>query len=390
MKTVTALAEQLGNALTFREKYPLFNLKDQKIHVLFLSPCLNETGYYRMILPALELNKTDTHSAIIAHIHKWDYNKLFDDYDHPVSIRLVKWADYVVLPSMFSDVSYIIESFRAVNSDIDFVMDLDLNYHALPDYHPHKKVLTSEAKATLLNNLSLVDVVTAPNMTILRNYLNLAHSSPKMFEFSPENFGNLVSNFAYDDITEIHRNPGVKVRIGILLDGFFPEDLRTIEDALLKVLAENKDMVELVIYGWNDKMRARYGILKDIEVEFKQIVNTNVFHTYLNELTIDIGLIPFVNNVYNRSGRAFNRLLDFSGLMIPSVMPSVAPFTGCIKDGENGFLARTSEEWYDKMTRLIHDAELRISMGQLASAMVWQSYSYVNVRATERLKEIFE
>ena len=135
MKTVTALAEHLSNARTFKEKYPLFDERDNKIHVLFLSPCLNESGYYRMILPALELNKTNTHCAILAHIHKWDFHKLFDDYDNPVSLQLVHWADYVVLPTMFSDAEYIVRSMRAVKPDIEFVMDMDANENALPDKH---------------------------------------------------------------------------------------------------------------------------------------------------------------------------------------------------------------------------------------------------------------
>src|SRR5579885_787089 len=115
MKTLKELYGRLNTAKNFKEKYPQYNMDDNKIHVLFLSPCLNEAGYYRMILPALELNKTDTHSAIIGHIHKWDFNKLFDDYDTPIDFRLVEWADYVVLPVMFTDAAYIIKSMREIN-----------------------------------------------------------------------------------------------------------------------------------------------------------------------------------------------------------------------------------------------------------------------------------
>ncbi len=389
MKTITALTEHLGNAMTFREKYPMFNMDDRKIHILFLSPCLNESGYYRMILPALELNKTATHCAILAHIHKWDFNKLFDDYDNPVSPQLVMWADYVVLPSMFSDATYIIEMLRAYNSDLEFVMDLDLNYHALPDYHPHKKMLTPEAKATLLKNLSLVDFVTAPNNAILHKYISIARSSPKMFKFCPECYGNFISNFSYEEIDAFLRNPGVKVRIGMLMDGFMPEDLRTIEEALVKILAERKDTVELIVYGWNEKFKSRYSLLKETDVTFKHIVNTTAFPNYLNGLAFDIGLIPFADNLYNRSGRVFNRFLDLSGLTIPSVMPNVMPFTGIIKDGENGFLASTTDEWYNKINTLIGDSELRLAVGRAASQLVWERFSYVNPHVVRRLQEIF-
>lgn len=389
MKTVTTLAEHLSTAMTFREKYPMFNEQDGKIHVLFLSPCLNESGYYRMILPALELNKTDTHCAIMAHIHKWDFKKLFDDYDNPVSLQLVKWADYVVLPTMFSDAEYIIRAMRAVNADIDFVMDLDISYHAMPDYHPQLKSLSGDAKDTLLNNLALVDLVTAPNNAILEHYKALAKGSPKEFKFYSEHYANLVSNFTYDDVPEFYRNTNCRVRIGMLLDGFIAEDLRTIENVLIKIMSEHRDTVELVIYGWNRKLLVRHQLLTEIPVTHQAIENTNNFPACLNAMTIDIGLIPFANNFYNRSGLVFNRLLDFSGFMIPSVMPAVTPFNKIIKDGENGFLASTHDEWHSKITKLISDAELRRNIGQAAFQLVWETFSYTNPKAVERLTKVF-
>ena len=162
MKTLKELYSRLNTAKDFKELYPHYEMEDNKVHVLFLSPCMNETGYYRMILPALELNRTDTHAAIIGHIHKWDFNKMFDDYDSPVDFRLVKWADYVVIPAMFTDISYIIKSMREINDDIEFVMDLDINYHELPEYHPDYKKLRPELKEMMISNLLKVDILQLP------------------------------------------------------------------------------------------------------------------------------------------------------------------------------------------------------------------------------------
>ncbi len=51
MKTLKELYFRLNTAKEFKDKYPHFNMNDKKIHVLFLSACTNESGYYRMILP---------------------------------------------------------------------------------------------------------------------------------------------------------------------------------------------------------------------------------------------------------------------------------------------------------------------------------------------------
>jgi hypothetical protein len=388
MKTVKALFDHLNSEKKFYDRYPNFDMNDKKIHILFLSPCMNESGYYRMILPALELNKTESHCAIIVHIHKWDFHKVFDDYDNPVDFHLVQWADYVVLPTMHTDVKYIIDSMRKINSDIDFVIDIDSNYHEVPDYHPQSKNLTKLAKHTLLNNLALVNLVTAPNSMIINYYNNLAQQSDQKFTFYSEYYPNLISNFAYEEAPEIFRNSGNKIRIGLILDASFPEDLATIESALKEILEKHTN-AELVIYGWSDKIRVRSKLLQGVGVKYEPVVSTTAFPACLNKMTIDIGIIPYVDNVYNHCGRAFNRFLDFSGLMIPSVMPAIPPFKKIITDGENGFVASSSEEWFIKITKLIQDGQFRSNMGREAFRMVWQTYSYNNPKSLQKLKEIF-
>ena len=44
---------------------------------------------------------------------------------------------------------------------------------------------------------------------------------------------------------------------------------------------------------------------------------------------------------------------------IPTIMSPVGVNSEIIKDGENGFLAGTTEEWVEKLSILIDSAELR-------------------------------
>jgi len=250
---------RLNTAKNFQEKYPQFDMDDNKIHVLFLSPCMNETGYYRMMLPALELNRTDTHSAIIGHIHKWDFNKMFDDYDNPIDFRLVEWADYVVIPAMFTDVNYIIKSMREINDDIEFVMDMDTNYHELPEYHPDHKKLKPELIETLIGNFSKVDILSAPNSPILNFYNDLVEKHNEEFLLYFERFPNLLSNFTFEEIGQIQRNTTDKVRIGLILDPSQGNDLKTIEKPITSLLEKHKQNIEIVLFGWSKKTAEQYG-----------------------------------------------------------------------------------------------------------------------------------
>lgn len=388
MKTLKEMYFRSNTVKEFKDKYPHFNMNDNKVHVLFLSACTNEAGYNRAILPALELNRTDTHSAIIGHIHKWDFNKLFDDYDTPIDLRLVEWADYIVIPAMFTDVNYIIKNMREINDDIEFVMDLDANYHELPEYHPDNKKLKPELKEILVDNLSKVDILSAPNNQILNFYHDLVQKHDEEFLLYFERYHNLLSNYTFEEIKQIKRNATGKVRIGLILDGSQGNDLKTIEKVIAALIEKHKDKIEFVIFGWTAKIAEQYGVLKNLKITYEKSVPFQEYHQTLNNLAFDIGLLPFVNNSFNISGKPFNRFLDFSANMIPVVAPKMLPLEKIIMDGENGFIASSEEEWISKTDQLIANDQLRKSMGNNAFKTVWENFSYTP-KAIQRLKSIF-
>lgn len=388
MKTVKELYWRLETSKIINEKHPNFSMEDKKIHVLFLSPCLNETGYYRMILPALELNRTDTHSAILTKIQKWDFNKMFDDYDNPVDFRLVEWADYVVIPTMFTDADYIIKSMREINDDIEFIMDIDINYHELPEYHPDSKKLTPEMKEMLIGNLSKVDILTAPNSYILNFYHDLVLRDSKEYLLYFERYHNLLSNFTFEQANPFIKNTTEKVRIGLILDSSQEHDLKTIEKPIASLLEKHKQEIEIIIFGWSGKTAEQYGFFKNLRICYEKPVPFPEYHSRLNSLAFDIGLIPLVANEYNVAGKGFNRFLDFSGFKIPSVVPDMLPFKNIVNDGENGFMASQEDDWVNKADQLISNAELRREIGNNAFKTVWEKYSYTP-KTIQRLKSVF-
>ena len=53
MRNVKELLERLNSSLSFEEKYPELQDKAEQVLVLYVAPCMNSSGYYRMIAPAL-------------------------------------------------------------------------------------------------------------------------------------------------------------------------------------------------------------------------------------------------------------------------------------------------------------------------------------------------
>ncbi len=89
---------------------------------------------------------------------------------------------------------------------------------------------------------------------------------------------------------------------------------------------------------------------------------------------IDIGVYPLPHNewVLGKSGL---KALQYMSLGIPTVATSIGATLEIIDDGHNGFLAGSREEWLEKLSRLIEDAELRRRMGANARKTVEERYS---------------
>jgi glycosyltransferase involved in cell wall biosynthesis len=388
MKSIKALYHHLNTEKEFKHRYPHVNLNDKKVHILFLMACTNEQGYYRMILPAMELNRTETHTAIIGQIHKWNFNKQFDDYDIAIDFRLVEWADYIVVPALFSDINYIIKSMREINSDVEFVMDVDLNYHQLPSDHPDFKKFTPALKQIFQANLSQIDILSAPNNYLLSTYEKLAQETEEEFSLYFERYGNLLSNFTYEEIQHIERNSGDKIRIGLIVEASQGNDIKLLEKVITTLLEKYPDKIEIILFGWSKKVAMQNGLFDKLNITYENPVPFQEFHSRLNSLALDIGLLPFVNNAYNASGKTLTRYLDFSGNMIPAIASQMLPFTKIIEEGDNGFLAATDEEWIAKTEQLILNAELRTAIGNSAFKTAWSKFSYTP-QSVERLKNIF-
>ena len=90
--------------------------------------------------------------------------------------------------------------------------------------------------------------------------------------------------------------------------------------------------------------------------------------------TFDIGIMPLPDDEWAK-GKCGLKGLQYMALGIPTIMSPVGVNTEIIRDGENGMLATTTEEWVSKLDQLISSAELRTRIGKAAIQTVKDSYS---------------
>lgn len=90
--------------------------------------------------------------------------------------------------------------------------------------------------------------------------------------------------------------------------------------------------------------------------------------------TIDIGLMPLTDDPWSE-GKCGFKLLQYMATGMPSVSSPVGVNRQIVHDGINGFLARDSREWIEKLSILIENSHVRARMGERARETVMKSYS---------------
>ena len=106
---------------------------------------------------------------------------------------------------------------------------------------------------------------------------------------------------------------------------------------------------------------------------------------------IDIGLYPLSLDNWV-SGKSGLKAIQYMMMGIPCVATDVGTTPLIIRDGENGLLARSEDDWLNALTRLLDDWELRRRLGEAARHDAVEKYSTKAIAAQYRnvLAEVME
>jgi glycosyltransferase involved in cell wall biosynthesis len=100
----------------------------------------------------------------------------------------------------------------------------------------------------------------------------------------------------------------------------------------------------------------------------------------------DIGIMPLPDDQWSR-GKCGLKALQYMALGVPTVCSPVGVNTEIVRDGENGLLASTDDEWVEKLSGLLRSASERARLGRAGRETVEARYSAV-VQAP-RVYEVF-
>jgi glycosyltransferase involved in cell wall biosynthesis len=144
---------------------------------------------------------------------------------------------------------------------------------------------------------------------------------------------------------------------------------------VLRNLATRHDItLKLLGTMGNERIQRMFSSIKDLEVDF----GPNSWIPYdrlpFQLADVDIGLSPLDDTLWCR-GKCAMKALEYMGMGIPVVGSAVGEHNYIIRDGANGFLASTEEEWDSKIEQLMENDGLRSRIGREGRKTVTNDYS---------------
>jgi glycosyltransferase involved in cell wall biosynthesis len=147
-------------------------------------------------------------------------------------------------------------------------------------------------------------------------------------------------------------------------------DFAIITDALIRVM-EAREKVMLVIAG--------PLILDDAFALFHERIIRLPFASrrehFENIASIDINLAPLVIGDPFCESKSELKFVEAGALGIPTVASATRTFHVAIADGEDGLVASNTDEWKEKLLRLIDDEQLQKDIGEGARKKVFEKYT---------------
>lgn len=384
MKKVIQLKEKLDANSKFNFKYDLS--EDDKIHLLYVSPKFNATGYYRLISQALELNTTKTHKTIITNIDSNDFDNSLNDLTTVLDERLLVWADYIIFPPIFSDITYLLKAIQSFNPLIQITFNVDQNYFALNNMSYGKRKIAQTQLFNLENNLASADLLLVANLkfkNFLHRFINMRHPSADVVtQFIP----NLISKIGYESMPKIQKNDTELFRVGLIKPTF--EDLNFVKELFKKMNQKLKEKIKLVCIGSSSTFEFIEKLDLQNDIEFHKTVNFKSFFFKLNELKLDSALLLAKDSTYNKHHSSY-LFLELSAFGIPTITSIYHSASRNITDGMDGLIAAIEPEWIKALDLLINVDGIKEEIGNMAIKSVWKLHSFSKKQLKMITEEIF-
>jgi glycosyltransferase involved in cell wall biosynthesis/2-polyprenyl-3-methyl-5-hydroxy-6-metoxy-1,4-benzoquinol methylase len=177
------------------------------------------------------------------------------------------------------------------------------------------------------------------------------------------------------EYTSKNRVKETKVKIGYFSGTYtHNKDFQEATRAVGEILSKYK-FVELHVIGSLD-LPQELGKFENRIIKKPLMPHLDMLK-YLSE--IDINLAPLEQNNPFTAGKSELKIFESALFGVPTVASQTDSYSRCIQEGVNGFTASCPEQWFDKISALVENSELRTKIGNQAKADFTKAFYIENV-----------
>lgn len=324
-------------------------MKNKKKLRIYLFGENNGVGEYRVYKPARFIKELGL-AEVRTNDFRWGQED--DKIKNPTMEELTDighWADIIVFQRQ--DLAQTIATFCGMGElfNVPVVLDTDDNIESVRPYNPGYRGYHPKSEALTWGKLVPKKVYA---ITVTTQNLKELHAK------DCENVFILPNSLDIKRRTSFPRkaHPG-KIHMGWLGSAAHYENLKIIEKPVIEILKKHKNVIFhcMSMYGnslWGD-------VPPEIKKRIKKIPWSPLkeWPKTLRGLSLDIGLAPGADNLFNRA-KSNLRYLEYTAAGATTIASPVLAYS-CIEHGKTGFHATESWEWVEMMDKLIGDEKLR-------------------------------
>lgn len=255
----------------------------------------------------------------------------------------------------------------------------DHNGFKFNEYMSEEKIKKGlgELDKNITTFLELADLVTCTTEALKKEY---EQTNPNVVILP-----NTVDPFYYP---EPKKNDTDIIRIGITGSVGITSDIEVLKPIIEHY--QHDPRVRLVLLslppeGQNEVYKKiyvdEYAFWNKVNVEWHSFVSSDVYYEYLNDLKLDMVIIPRSDSYFNRC-KSNLKFLECSMLEVPVIGQSFptgdSPYEADPEDAKYVLLATDTESWIAQIEKLIANKELRHELGKKAHDYVSEKYSIEN------------
>jgi glycosyltransferase involved in cell wall biosynthesis len=357
-------------------------------NVLFINPQLNGRHFYKYLMPYLCMYEYDAWATAITGIDKYKPIKEYESVKIPLNSMQILWADYIVFPFTFDDLTESYKNLRKINPQVNIVFNVDFNYYELSKQHSlYNDFQDRNAIENIEKNIFYSDLTLTTNTKLTEVILDKFKELYETKFKGEEIFVTIGTMPLFIDTEVILENVEKNVprlsleeqqvlRVGIIATNYTWEDISSYKEQFKKIKTELGTKVKFFVFGFDgvDIETNKKCFPEGFDFEFVKPCTIIHYYKQLRNLQLDLLFVPLRKNTFNETSENYNKFLEAGLFNIPTMVYDIFPYNQIIKNGDNGIILTKKDEFVERLKFFIENRTELSRIGNNANKFVLDNF----------------